>query len=257
MKKLNSPIPWVGGKRLLRHEIISRFPEHNTYIEPFAGAAWVYWGKEPSTVEVINDLNGDLVNLFLTIKNHPEEFYDRLWYMKTSRELYKKSIEVIESGAKGLDDIDRAVYFFYSIKNAFAGRFASGFAFSKKQPPRSAIGLDFVQELSQRLENTYIENLPYQRIIKNYDSPESFFYCDPPYVVADGTKYYQHVFTPDMHIDLKNRLSKIKGKFLLSYDDVPTIRELYKDFNIKKTKPVRYTLNQKSQYKQELFITNY
>jgi len=103
MKKLNSPIPWVGGKRLLRHEIISRFPEHNTYIEPFAGAAWVYWGKEPSTVEVINDLNGDLVNLFLTIKNHPQEFYDRLWYMKTSRDLYKKSIEVKESGAKGLE----------------------------------------------------------------------------------------------------------------------------------------------------------
>ena len=77
------------------------------------------------------------------------------------------------------------------------------------------------------------------------------------YVVADGANYYQHVFTPDMHIDLKNRLSKIKGKFLLSYDDVPTIREQYKDFNIKKTKPVRYTLNQKSQYKQELFITNY
>jgi DNA adenine methylase len=58
MKKLNSPFPWVGGKRLLRDHIISLIPEHRCYIEAFAGGAWVYWGKEPSKVEVINDLDG-------------------------------------------------------------------------------------------------------------------------------------------------------------------------------------------------------
>lgn len=71
MPKLNSPFPWVGGKRLLRNHIISLIPEHRCYVEAFAGGAWVYWGKEPSKVEVINDINGDLINLYKQIQDTP------------------------------------------------------------------------------------------------------------------------------------------------------------------------------------------
>ena len=257
MKKLSSPFPWVGGKRQLRNHIISLIPEHRCYIEAFAGGAWVYWGKEPSAVEVINDLDGNLVNLYRHIQDDVEGFYNKLWYLLVSREEYYRYLKILKESPESLSDLERAVYYFYVIKNAFGGRFGSGFAFSKMQPPRSTVGYDTLLALSERMQKTYIENLPYPRIIKNYDSEKSFFYCDPPYVVADGKDYYKFSFTEEMHHDLRDRLANLKGKFLLSYDDVPMIRSLYKDFKIEKTKEVRYTLSQKDQYKHELLIRNY
>ena len=257
MKKLNSPFPWVGGKRLLRDHIISLIPEHRCYVEAFAGGAWVYWGKEPSKVEVINDLDGNLVNLYRHIQDDVEAFYEKLWHLLISREEYHRYLKILKDDPKSLTDLERAVYYFYVIKNAFGGRFGSGFAFSKTVPPRSKIGYETLIALSERLQKTYIENLPYNRIIKNYDSEKSFFYCDPPYVVADGKDYYRFSFTEEKHVDLRDRLANLKGKFLLSYDDVPMIRELYKGFKIEKTKEVRYTLSQKAQYKHELLIRNY
>jgi DNA adenine methylase len=257
MPKLTSPFPWVGGKRLLREHIISLIPEHRCYVEAFAGGAWVYWGKEPSVVEAINDINGDLINLYRQIQTNTEAFYDKLWWMLNSRSEYYRILDIMKNPPAEVSDLDRAVYYFYVIKHAFGGRFGSGYAFSKKQPPRSAVGHDTFLALSERLRNTYIECLPYDRLIKNYDTEDTFFYCDPPYVVADGTNYYQHVFTEEMHVGLRNRLAGLKGKFLLSYDDVPFIRDLYKGFKIEKTKPVLYTLNQKQRHKTELLIRNY
>jgi DNA adenine methylase len=257
MKKLKAPIPWVGGKRLLRNHIISQIPEHHCYVEAFAGAGWVYWGKEPSHCEVLNDINGDLVNLYKQIKNNTVAFYDRLWYMISSRDEYHRCLALLSDPNAELSELERAVYYFFVIKNAFGGRFGSGFAFSKRQPPRTAIGYDSLVDLSERLSNTYIDNLPFNRIIKNYDQKETFFYLDPPYVVADGKDYYQYSFTEEQHIELRDQLTGIEGKFLLSYDDVPMIRDLYKNFYIEQTEPVLYTLNQKQRYKHELLIRNY
>ena len=257
MKKLKSPLPWVGGKRLLREKIISLIPDHTCYAEVFAGGAWVYWGKEPSQVEVINDIDSNLTNLYKHIQKDPEAFYEKVWCLLSSREEYHRYIKILKEKPHELSDLDRAVYYFHIIKNAFGGRFDSGFAFSKVRPPRSRITYETLIGLSERLQNTYIDNLPYDRIIKNYDSKDTFFYCDPPYVVADGKTYYKHSFTEEMHIDLRDRLANIEGKFLLSYDDVPLIRKLYKGFKIEETEPVRYTLSQKHQYKRELLIRNY
>lgn len=257
MTKLNSPFPWVGGKRKLRDDIITRIPAHHTYIEAFAGAAWVYWGKEPSKVEVLNDINGDLINLYKQIRLDPEAFHDALWWMLNARAVYTATISKIKNEPESLPDIDRAVHFFYCIKNAFGGRFGSGYAFSKRQPPRSAIPYDTLVALSERLSNTYIENLSFERIIKNYDYPEAFFYCDPPFTCADGSNQYQHIFDEEKHILLRDKLAAIEGKFLLSYDDTPAVRKLYKDFKIEKTKPIQYTLNQNKRYNHELFIRNF
>ena len=257
MKKLSSPFPWVGGKRQLRNEIIALIPDHKTYVEVFAGGAWVYWGKEPSKVEVINDINGDLINLYKQIQSDPEAFYDRLWWLLNAREEYYRLLHIIQHERESLSDLDRAVYYFYIIKNAFGGRFGSGYAFGRRQPPRSAVKHDTLVSLSERLSNTYIENLSYKRLIKNYDYEDAVFYCDPPYVVADGSTLYQHVFDEKQHIDLRDRLANLKGKFILSYDDVPKVREIYKGFKIRKTKEIRYTLNQKSRYKHELLISNF
>ena len=260
MKKLHPPIGWVGGKSLLRDDIINLIPTHNTYVEVFAGAAWVFFGKEPSKVEVINDINGDLVNLFRTIKNKPEEFHDALWYMFPSRQLHKMSKELLESSEGILTDTERAVLFYYQIKNAFGAKYGAGYAVTKARPPRSAIGMDTLIELQARLSQTHIENLPFDRLIRNYDQPSSFFYLDPPYVVADGKDHYQFTFDEQKHTLLRDLLAASKGKWLLSYDDVPLIRGLYKDHTIRKTKAIRYSLNSKGERgatRHELLISNY
>ena len=257
MPKLNSPFPWVGGKRLLRDEIISRIPEHHCYAEVFAGGAWVFWGKEPSHTEVINDINGDLINLYRHIQNNPEQFYDRLWWILNAREEYYRLLSTIKNAKDELSDLDRAVYYFYIIKNAFGGRFGSGYAFSKRQPPRSAIPHDTLIALSERISRCYIENLSFERLIKNYDSPEIFFYCDPPFTCSDGGTEYQFTMDDQKHVLLRDKLAEIKGKFILSYDDTDSVKDLYKGFKIEKTKPIQYTLNQKHKTKNELFISNF
>ena len=109
MKKLSSPFPWVGGKRLLREQIISRIPEHTCYVEAFAGGAWVYWGKDPSHVEVINDINGDLVNLYRQIQSNPEAFYERLWWLLNSREEYYRLLAIMKDTPQDLPDLDRVL----------------------------------------------------------------------------------------------------------------------------------------------------
>ncbi len=258
MSTLSSPFPWVGGKRLLRSHIISQIPEHTCYAEPFVGGAWVFWGKEPSRVEAINDINNDLVNLYRQIQTDPEEFYEKLWWLLNARSEYYRILEIMKDKPEDLSDLDRAVYYFFVIKHAFGGRFGSGYAFSKTQPPRGVIKHESLLALSNRLASAHIENLPYNRFIKNYDSAKTFFYCDPPYTMTDGkVDFYQHNFTEGQHTELRDKLAGIEGKFLLSYDDSPLIRDLYKGFKIEKTKPIQYTLNQNKRQVHELLIRNY
>ena len=257
MPKLSSPFPWVGGKRQLRDEIISLIPKHRCYVEAFAGGAWVYWGKEPSKIEVLNDINGDLINLYKTMRDDSEKFYERLWWLLNSRDEYYRLLRIIKEKPADLSDLERAVYYFFIIRNAFGGKFGSGYAFSRRRPPRQALKHEFLLALSERLSNTYIENLSYERLIKNYDYEDSFIYCDPPFTGSDGSKDYQFVMNESGHQLLHDKLAGIKGKFLLSYDDTPFVRKLYKGFKIEKTKPVLYTLNQTNRYKTELLIRNY
>ena len=106
---MNSPINRMGGKFRLRKKIIEKIPEHVCYVEPFFGAGWVYFGKNPSIVEIINDIDGDIVNLFRIIKEHPLEFERLLQYEIISREKFSeyKSVKLAY-----LTDIQRAVRFF-------------------------------------------------------------------------------------------------------------------------------------------------
>ena len=112
---MNSIIAWLGGKRLLRKKIIPLIPEHACYVEAFAGAAWVLFGKDPatSTVEIVNDINGDLVNLFLVVKHHPEEFLRELDLLSPSRDVLRRF-----RASPGLTYIQRAARFFYVIKTS-------------------------------------------------------------------------------------------------------------------------------------------
>jgi len=112
-------IPWIGGNGRLAKRIIPLFPEHTCYVEPFCGAAAIYFMKNQTKVEVLNDINGELVNLYRVVKHHMDEFVRQFRWSLTSRQMYKWLQDTPE---EILTDIQRAARFFYLQKNAFGGK---------------------------------------------------------------------------------------------------------------------------------------
>lgn len=224
---MNSFIAWIGGKRLLRKAIIERFQEEgfDRYIEVFGGAGWVLFGKEVGKeLEVFNDADSNLINLYRCIKYHCEELQKELNWLAISREQFFDNKSQLN--ARGLTDIQRAARYFHIIKVSF-GADRKTFGTNKKNLTNS---IEYLAEVQERLKNVVIENRDFESLIRVYDRLGALFYLDPPY---HGTeKYYEGGFSHDDHIRLKTVLDGIKGKFILSYNDDEFIRDLYKDYHI-------------------------
>lgn len=220
---MNSFISWIGGKKLLRKKILEQFPEdYERYIEVFGGAAWVLFGKEVHGMEVYNDVNSNLVNLYRCVKYHPEALQKELDGIFMSRELFFDSIQNVRE----LTDIQRAARFFIAIKESYG----TGLDSFGVRPKNMHKAVDFLKKASERLNTVVIENLDFEHLMRTYDRNEALFYLDPPYYSAE--KYYPDRFLPADHERLRNVLGNIKGKFLLSYNDCQEIRELYKGYTI-------------------------
>jgi DNA adenine methylase len=223
---MNSFIPWIGGKRLLRKSIVSYFPDEiERYIEVFGGAAWVLFYKDKhADFEVYNDINSNLVNLFRCIKYHFQELQKELMWVLNSHEMFDEMRNVEET--QGLTDIQRAARYFTIIKISF-GADRRSYGCSKRSLLNS---VKYLTAIHERLDRVIIENRSFEALIKTYDRPKALFYLDPPY---HGTeKYYDDVFDEQNHVKLRNCLKKIHGHFLLSYNDDEYIRDLYKGFEI-------------------------
>ena len=249
---MESFIGWIGGKRALRRAILERFPDDEVgrYIEVFGGAAWVLFAKEKKAnqLEVYNDINGNLVNLFRCVKYHCGELQRELEWMLTSREQFFDSKSQLDS--QGLTDIQRAARFFHIIKVSF-GSDRRTFGTNKKN---LANAIEYLPLIQKRLQGVVIENKDFENLIRVYDRPGALFYLDPPY---HGTeKYYEGSFTD--HERLKAVLSSIKGRFILSYNDDTYVRELYKGYNIEEISRNNSLAGKTktSQFK-ELIIRNY
>lgn len=244
---LNPPIARLGGKSKLRNEIIQMFPEHTCYCEAFFGAGWVYFGKEPSKVEVINDKDGNLINLFKVLKYHNEEMERLLQYEIHSRDSfnYYKN-EKVET------DIQKAIQFFYRINTSFAAK-GQTYGYAPSSPPKQKILMTF-EDIRNRLKNTYVENLDFEDLIRRYDREYTLFFCDPPYVDVAG---YEIEFKKSDHKRLHSILTSIKGKFLLTINDHPFIKELYHSHDIIEIETT-YTANKhKNKRVKELIIKNF
>ncbi|NFO88536.1 DNA adenine methylase [Clostridium botulinum] len=250
---LKPPIPRMGGKSKLRKTIIEMMPEHTCYVELFFGAGWVYFGKQPSKVEVINDIDKELINLFNMIKYHAPEIERQLEFEFSGRDVFEKYKNYT---LEYLTEIHRAVRFLYLITQSFAGR-GNHYGYGTNTRPSAQIFYkNVLQELRERLRNTYVENLSFEKIIDKYDREHTFFFCDPPYF---GTAGYADEFGEKEHILLRDKLSNIKGKFLVTINDNEKVREWYKDFNIIETK-VNYSISRDKKGRgkyNELIITNY
>ena len=220
---INSFMAWVGGKKALRDEILARFPRnYKRYIEVFGGAGWVLFHKPPGNdFEVFNDFNGNLVNLYRCVREQPEALRNELRYMLNSRLDFEYMKGMLHSQAV-LPDVRRAAYYYALIRYSYA----AGTSTFGSQPHAMWNNFPLIESAAGRLQKVVIENKDCVKLIQQYDRPESFFYCAPPYYNAD--QYYEAVSSDGFdHAGLADALLGIKGKFLLSYNDCPEIRALY------------------------------
>ncbi|MCG0455014.1 DNA adenine methylase [Enterobacter cloacae complex sp. ECC445] len=256
MKEQSLPIvPWIGGKRRLAKHILPLFPAHTCYVEPFCGAAALYFLKAPSTIEVINDINGELVNLYRVVKHHLEEFVRQFKWALVSRQIYKWLQDTPEDT---LTDIQRAARFYYLQKQAFGGKVADHtFGTSTTSAPRFNL-LRIEEELSMahlRLSRTLIEHLDWHQCIERYDRPHTLFYCDPPYW---GTEGYGVDFPIGNYIRMATLARSIKGKMIISVNDIPEMRQAFNGLNIQSV-DISYNLKVtgKATPRKELVICNF
>lgn len=241
-------IPWPGGKRRWVDKLLPHFPKHKLYCEPFAGAAGLFFARpEPADTEVLNDLNGDLVNLYRIVQNHLDKFVRQFrWALVSRQEFLNKQWQRPET----LTDIQRAARFYYLQKSCFGGKVTGqNYGVSMTGSPRLNL-LRIEEELSAvhlRLAQVNIEHLPWQQCIERYDRPETLFFMDPPYWQLSG---YGIEFGLDEYEALALVLARIKGKAIMTINDHPDIRRIFGHFKITST-TVRYTLSRSIKGRQK------
>ncbi len=255
---MKSPLSYLGGKSKLAKHIVGMIPQdHGCYVEPFAGAAWVLFTKEPSKAEIINDLNGELVMFWRVVQNHLQPFLEYFKYAVVSRKLFelekKKDVDT-------LTDIQRAVRFYYLQRLAFSGRPThESFGISTTSPPRFSITNleESLLETHWRLKNVTIEHLDAIKCIERYDRPHTLFYIDPPYFFS-GKDYPVH-FEGDDFNRLRAALGKVAGRFILSLNDCDQVRTLFADFKIKRVSLTYGSAPKESRAEQhhEVLISNF
>lgn len=254
---MKSFLSYLGGKSLLAGKIVPKIPEHTCYCEVFAGAAWMLFKKEPSKVEIINDINSDLVTLYRVVKNHLEEFIRYLKWILVARDEFER---FVAENPETLTDIQRAVRFYYLIRSGYASRIPHPTisVSTMRQAHFNIVRLE--EELSIvyfRLARVYVENKPFEQIIARYDKPHTFFYLDPPYYGCED--YYGNgIFCREDYKKLRDLLTAAQGKFIMSINDVPEIRKLFGEFHIEKV-GTSYSVAgaNKKQKVNELLIMNY
>lgn len=255
---LKSPIPYFGGKRWLAERIVALIPPHVTYVEPFAGGAQVLFRKLPSKVEVLNDLDGELINFYRVAQAHAEELSRYASHMVPSRSWFK---QLLAADTAQLTDVQRAARYLYIQRLAFGAKvrgqsIALGIAAKPRFDPRAIPAI--LAQAADRLEHVQLENLPYTKLFERYDRPTTFFYIDPPFF---STRFYKHNFEVADFVTLARLLLNLQGKFIMSLNDVPEVRKLFQDFQIEGV-PVRYTnrslmkRNGREQDASELLIRN-
>jgi DNA adenine methylase len=225
---INSFMSWIGGKKALRDEILIRFPTAcHRYVEVFGGGGWVLFHKPPGEYDVYNDFNPNLANLFRCVRDKPDELIAELEFTLNSRLDFRHVRQELKTRAEQLPDVRRAAYFYQLIRQSYA----SGLDSFGGAPRSMWDSFPLIRACCGRLQRVVVENRDFEQLIRQYDRPDTFFYCDPPYYSTE--EYYEDVdFKAEDHKRLADTLLGIQGKFLLSYNDCPEIRALYQKPNV-------------------------
>lgn len=236
--------PWQGGKARLIATLLPLFPAHGCYVEAFGGMASCLLNKPRVETEVYNDRDERLFSLFAVIKYHHEPFDVELRSLLKSRRLFD-SYKL----QPGLTEIQQAARFLYCQTLGFGGA-GEHFGTGVKGGGNSTRSIESVRAMAarihQRLQTVTIENLDWEDCLTRYDSPETFFFLDPPYL---GTTGYAVPFSERDHQVLADRLRKIKGKFLMTNSDSRAIRDLFRGFRLR---PIRSAMGRSLDHTQKL-----
>lgn len=226
------PLRYVGSKWQLSDWIIQQFPPHRIYVEPFCGGASVFFRKHRSPLEVLNDLDGDIINFFDVLRTRPDELLRAIKLTPYSR------MELIRSFEYSPDPLEAARRFYVSVWQSFGNTliYHSGWSHRKNANHRSNLQdiwrrMDGLHDAAHRLTDAQIECMGAVECIEHYDSPETLFYLDPPYVIksrADhGRRRYRHEMENDEHRQLADVLAQVKGMVILSGYQSPLYAELF------------------------------
>jgi len=249
--------PWRGGKRALAGRLAERIAAvpHARYVEPFVGMGGVFFRRrQRPKMEVINDISRDVVNLFRILQRHYQQLLDVLKWQICSRAEFERLVDV---DPETLTDLERAARFLYLQRTAFGGKtIGQNFGVGFDGPARFDLTklVPLLEAAHERLAPVVIERLPFADCITKYDSrPGTLFYCDPPYW-GGVDDYGVGLFSEADFTLLRDRLGAIQGRFILSLNDTPEVRDLFGRFELEEVS-LNYRLSGKVTPARELIIS--
>ena len=223
-------VTWPGGKTRLLSSILPYIPKHKCYVEPFAGGLAVMLAKPRSTIEVVNDLNGDLVTFYRCVRFHSDTLLTELEFILNSRREFNDFID-----QPGLTDIQKSARWFFRNRNCFRGANLETFGISATSSGTGAgssraYRMEAIRQLNVRLDRVIVENLDWQKCMDVYDRPETFFFCDPPYTSCDAGIYSAWTIADVQRF--RERLDRLKGPWIVTLNDHPDIRRIFSDCSV-------------------------
>ncbi len=256
---------WYGGKYSHLDWLLPLLPPAHHYCEPFGGSAAVLLNREPAPVETYNDIDGEVVNFFRVLRDQPDELIRRIALTPFAR----KELEIACQNEDDLDDIERARRFYVRARQtrtglaqtASPGRWAYCIATSRAgmggAVSRWFGGIEELFYIADRLLRVQIENLPAEEVIRKYDSEQTLFYCDPPYVheTRGDTKAYAFEMTDAEHIRLAEILHNVRAKVAISGYRCDLMESLYKDWYLTEAPPK--ICHSVKEVRREVLWTNY
>ena len=254
--------PWFGGKKYLARRIVERIDAipHRCFAEPFCGMAGVFLRRrQRPKSEVLNDINGEIVNLYRIVREHPDELLRQFRWVLSARAEF---VRLVEMPPDILTDVQRAARFAYLQTLMFGGKPATtGSRGTISTGPHHPAKLTvmrlerLVGAAHARLQGVHIERLDWQIFITRYDKPFTLFYIDPPYWGHEAD-YGKGIFARDDFARMAELLRGLKGRFILSLNDRPEVRETFAGFEFEEV-TTRYSANAKSTRRAaELLISN-
>jgi len=234
--------PWLGGKKRLYPLIVEKTESipHKTYVEPFVGMGGVFLRRRfRPKLEVANDLNGEIVNLFRILQRHHQQLLDVMRFQIASRRDFER---LRHTDPSGLTELERAARFLYLQRLAFGGQVRGVFGVAPEHAGRFSLSrLEPILEAAhERLEAVVFECLDWAELVARYDTADTLFYLDPPYFGGEND-YGKGMFDRSQYARMAEALASIRGAFILSINDLPEIRAMFGAFIIEPVK-LKYSI---------------
>lgn len=256
VKPVQPVAPWIGGKRVLAKVLVAKIAAipHRCYAEPFVGMGGVFFRRTSRPKkEVINDINEDVVLVFRWLQRHYQQVLDALKWQISSRADFERLLGTDESR---LTELERVARFLYLQRLSFGGKVTKqSFGITRENPARFDLTklVPMLEDVHERLCGVDIERLPYADFIRLYDTPATLFYLDPPYY-GNERDYGAGIFDRDDFATLKAVLDGIQGRFILSLNDHPAVREIFAGFAMEEV-VLNYRVGGRVTPARELIIT--